>query len=340
MSTAFRSHWPAALLTLFALAWGSATSAAAAVKAVRYEADAPHSQVGFTARYMGVVDVHGSFSDFRGTLLYVPGNPARSTVSVVIDAGSIDTGNKTRDKDLRGGDFFDAARFPKLRFTSTSVEQRGDVLAVTGDLTIRSVTRSVVLNVETIHPPMQDALGSSRVGFVGRTRVSRLDYGVVGSKFWNNEFAPGRFAIGDSVEIALTLEGKIDDLDRRKADASRKRPLVDSLAALGRSRDAAAVGKALRDARAAGVYDVSAGALLLAGGRLLMHEATSAAIEVFKQAAEMYPNSAECHAQLAEACMAAGQREVAIQSSTRALALDPWHTSARETLRWMRGDQP
>ncbi len=340
MTPPFRSPWQAALCTLMVVACGSTPAAAATVKAVRYEADSPHSQVGFTARYMGVVDVHGSFSDFRGTLLYVPGDPVRSTVSVVIDAGSIDTGNKTRDKDLRGGEFFDAARYPKLRFTSTRVESRGDVLAVTGDLTIRNVTRSVVLSVETIHPPIQDANGSSRVGFVGRTRVSRLDYGVVGSKFWNNEFAPGRFAIGDSVEIALTLEGKVDDLDRRKPEASRKRSLVDSLATLGRSHDAAAVGKALREARAAGGYDVSAGALLLVGGRLMQYDAAGAAIEVLKQASEMYPNSAECLARLAEACMAAGQRELAIQSSTRALALDPWHTSARETLRWMRGDQP
>lgn len=338
MTPPFRSPWPAASLALAALAWASTAAAATNVSPIRYEADAPHSQVGFTAKYMGVVDVHGSFSDFRGTLMYVPSDPARSTVSVVMDAGSVDTGNKTRDKDLRGPEFFDAARFPKLRFTSTKVEKRGDGFSVTGDLTIRNVTRSVVMSVEAIHPAMQDALGSTRIGFVGRTRVNRLDYGVVGSKFWNNEFAPGRFAIGDSVEIALTLEAKTDDLDRRKPDASRRRPLVDSLVSIGRSRDAAAAAKALRDARSAGGYDASANALLLAAGRLLQHDKVDAAIELLKQAAEMYPNSAEVLAKLAEAHMLAGAREAAIQAGTRALALDPWHTSARETLRWMRGD--
>lgn len=338
MTPPFRSPWPAASLALALLAWASPATAATTVSPVRYEADAPHSQVGFTAKYMGVVDVHGSFSDFRGTLMYVPSDPARSTVSVVMDAGSVDTGNKTRDKDLRGPEFFDAARFPKLRFTSTKVEKRGEGFSVTGDLTIRNVTRSVVMAVEAIHPAMQDALGSTRVGFVGRTRVNRLDYGVVGSKFWNNEFAPGRFAIGDSVEIALTFEAKTDDLDRRKAESGRKRPLVDSLVSIGRSRDAAATGKALREARSAGGYDASAAALLLAAGRLLQHDKADAAIEVLKQAAEMYPNSAEVLAKLGEAHMEAGAREPAIQASTRALALDPWHTSARETLRWMRGD--
>lgn len=338
MTPPFRSPWPAASLAMLLFACATTAAAATTVTPVRYEADAPHSQVGFTAKYMGVVDVRGSFSDFRGTLLYVPSDPARSSVSVVIDAGSLDTGNKTRDKDLRGADFFDVARFPKLRFTSTKVEKRGDALAMTGELTIRNVTKTVVLAVEAIHPPMQDALGATRIGFVGRTRVNRLDYGVVGSKFWNNEFAPGRFAIGDSVDIELTLEAKTDDLDRVKPAASRKRPLVDSLVAIGRSRDVAAVAKAMRDARAAGGYDASANALLLAAGRLLQHEKAEAAVEVLKQAAEMYPNSAEVQGKLAEAHMAAGAREAAIQSATRALALDPWHTSARETLRWMRGD--
>lgn len=337
MTPPFRSPWPAASLAML-LACASTAAAATTVTPIRYEADAPHSQVGFTAKYMGVVDVRGSFSDFRGTLLYVPSDPTRSSVSVVIDAGSLDTGNKTRDKDLRGADFFDVARFPKLRFTSSKVEKRGDALAMTGELTIRNVTKTVVLAVEAIHPPMQDALGATRIGFVGRTRVNRLDYGVVGSKFWNNEFAPGRFAIGDSVDIELTLEAKTDDLDRVKPAASRKRPLVDSLVAIGRSREVAAVAKAMRDARAAGSYDASANALLLAAGRLLQHDKPDAAVEILKQAGEMYPNSAEVQAKLAQAHMATGAREAAIQSATRALALDPWHTSARETLRWMRGD--
>lgn len=338
MTPPFRSSWPAVVLVLFAFAHASAAPGATTVRPIRYEADAPHSQVGFTARYMGVVDVHGSFSDFRGTLLYVPNDPARSTVSVVVDANSIDTGNKQRDKDLRSAEFFDVVRFPKLRFTSTGAVKVGDALRVTGDLTIRNVTKSVVLAVEPIHPAMQDAMGSTRIGWVARTRVNRLDFGVVGSKFWNNEFAPGRFAIADSVDIELTLEAKVDDLDRSRPEASRKRPLIDSVAAVAKAQGAAAASKALREARAAGGYDVSAGALLLLGGRLLQHGDSASAVEVLKQATEMYAGSADAHAKYAEACLAAGQREAAVQASTRAIALDPYHTSARETLRWSRGD--
>jgi len=312
-------------------------SARAASNPVRYEADAAHSQLGFTAKYMGVVDVRGRFSDFRGTFMYVPDDPTRSTATVVIDAGSLDTGNKTRDKDLRGGDFFDVARFPKLRFSSTRVERRGEGFSMTGDLTIRNVTRPVVLAVERIHPEMQDALGVTRIGFVGRTRVNRLDFGVIGSKFWNNEFAPGRFAIGDSVDIELTFEAKVEDLDRRKPEPSRRRPFVDSLLAVAREGGPAAAGRALRAARSSAVYDLSANALLIASGRLLQHGEGASAVELLRQAAEMYPNSAEVLARLAEAHMAQGQREPAIQASTRALALDPWHPGARETLRWMGG---
>ncbi len=338
MTPPFRLTWPAAALVLFALAHASTASAASTVTPIRYEADAPHSQVGFTARYMGVVDVHGSFSDFRGTLLYVPSDPVRSTLSVVIDGNSIDTGNKQRDSDLRSADFFDVVRFPKLRFSSTAVAKQGDALRVTGDLTIRNVTKSVVLAVQPIHPAMQDAMGSTRIGWVARTRVNRLDFGVVGSKFWNNEFAPGRFAIADSVEIELTLEAKIDDLERKQPDPSRKKPVIDSVAEAAKSKGAAAAGRALRDARNAGGQDVSLGALLLLGGRLLQRGDAASAVEVLKQATELYANSADAHAKYAEACMAAGQREAAVQASTRAVALDPYHTSARETLRWARGE--
>lgn len=338
MTPPFRSPWPAAVLVMFAFAHAfahaSAVAAATTVSPVRYEADAPHSQVGFTARYMGVVDVHGTFSDFRGTLMYVPEDPSRSTVSVVIDANSIGTGNKQRDSDLRGAEFFDVVRFPKLRFTSTSAAKAGDGLRVTGDLTVRNVTKIVVLSVQPIHPAMQDALGSTRIGWVGRTRVNRLDFGVVGSKFWNNEFAPGRFAISDSVEIELTLEAKVDDLARQKPAAGHKRPIIDAVAAAAKNSGAAAAGKTLRDARAAGGYDTSVGALVLLGGQLLQRGDAASAVEVLKQASELYTSSADAHAKYAEACMAAGQREAAIQASTRAIALDPYHTSARETLRW------
>ncbi len=339
MTPPLRALWPVVAVALFATSTPAAAIAAATDKPTRYEADAPHSQMGFTAKYMGVVDVHGSFSDFRGTLMLVPADPSRTTVSVVMDANSIDTGNKQRDRDLRGADFFDVVRFPKLRFTSTHVDKKGDGFAVTGDLTIRNVTKSVVLDVTSIHPPMADANGSTRVGYLGKTRVSRLDYGVVGSKFWNNEFAPGRFAIGDTVEIELTLEAKVDDLERKKAEPSRRRPLIDSVAAVAKAQGAAAAGKALRSARDAGGYDVSAGALTLLGGRLLQRGDAASAVEVLKQASELYANSADVHARLAEAYWLAGQREAAIQASTRAIAIDPYHTSARETLRWATADR-
>ena len=316
----------------------AAPAPAQAADPVRYEADAAHSQLSFTAKYMGVVDVQGRFREFRGTLMYVPDEPARSTVSVVIAAGSLDTGNKTRDKDLRGADFFDAARYPVLRFTSTRTEVRGDGFAMTGDLTIRNVTKSVTLAVERVHPETKDAMGATRIGFVGRTDVNRRDFGVVGSKFWNNEFAPGRFAIADSVRLELVFEAMVEDLARRTLDPGRKRPFVDSLVTMAKARGAKAAGHALRDARASGAYDVSANALLLAAGRLLQADGAASAVEILVQAVGMYPKSAEVAALLAQAHMATGRREAARQAGKRALTLDPWHPGARETVRWTSAD--
>ena len=331
------SHSPLVPSLLLAAAL-AAPAPAQAAEPVRYEADAAHSQLSFTAKYMGVVDVQGRFREFRGTLMYVPDEPARSTVSVVIAAGSLDTGNKTRDKDLRGPDFFDAARYPVLRFSSTRTEVRGAGFAMTGDLTIRNVTKRVTLEVERVHPETKDAMGATRIGFVGRTQVNRRDFGVVGSKFWNNEFAPGRFAIADSVRLELVFEAMVEDLARRTLDPGRKRPFVDSLVAVAKARGAKSAAHALRDARASGTYDLSANALLLAAGRLLQANGAGSAVEILVQAAEMYPKSAEVAALLAEAHLAAGQRDAALQAGRRALTLDPWHPGARETVRWTSAD--
>lgn len=186
-------------LTLAALAL--ALLLAVPAQAETWKIDRVHSQVGFSVRHF-LTPVPGRFGTFDGQIAYDPANPGASTVEVTVDAGSIDTDNQRRDDHLRSPDFFDVASHPTLSFRSKKVAPLGDNnLAVTGDLTIRGVTKEVTVPVEVL-----GVLGD-KAGFQTEFTVDRKDYGVV----WNRALDQGGTVLGDEVKIVLTLEA-----DRQK----------------------------------------------------------------------------------------------------------------------------
>jgi polyisoprenoid-binding protein YceI len=143
-----------------------------------YTIDASHSRIGFVARHAMVTKVRGSFNDFAGSIHFDAANPAASTAEVSIDVASIDTRNGQRDGHLRTNDFFDAPAFPKITFKSTSVEQIDDGnFAVTGDLSIKDVTKSITVAFE-FAGLATDPYGNVRAGFEGKVSLNRSDYGV------------------------------------------------------------------------------------------------------------------------------------------------------------------
>lgn len=164
--------------------------------------DTTHSSIQFSVRHMVVAKVRGAFKAFSGAVQYDAQTPANSSVAVTIDAGSIDTGVEQRDGHLKGPDFFDVAQFPALTFKSTKVEQAGaGSLRVTGDLGIRGVTRSVVLDVEQLGTG-KDPWGQTRVAFEARTSINRADFGLT----WNQALEAGGVLVGEKIEIALDIQ--------------------------------------------------------------------------------------------------------------------------------------
>jgi polyisoprenoid-binding protein YceI len=165
--------------------------------------DAAHSDVGFNIAHWVISKVHGNFDKFDGTLVYDEKNIEKSKVEVTIDASSIDTRNEMRDNHLRKDVFFDVAKYPTLTFKSTKVEKSkdGSGLLVTGDLTIRDVTKSVVLNT-TINGKAEDPMGNTRLGFQASTKINRMDYGVA----WNMKNKMGTSMLADEVEIVIEGE--------------------------------------------------------------------------------------------------------------------------------------
>ena len=189
------------LLSILALATlTTATVASAEVKT--WTIDRSHSWVGFTVRHMMVANVRGEFGAFEGSLTVNGDDPTTAQLAVTIDATTVDTREPKRDEHLRSADFFDTASHPKITFTSKRVERAGNGLKVTGDLTMRGVTKEVVLDVTELTPPIQDPWGGTRVGAHATTKVNRKEFGLA----WSKALETGGLVVADEVNVILDIE--------------------------------------------------------------------------------------------------------------------------------------
>lgn len=163
-----------------------------------WKIDVTHSELVFRIRHL-VSRVNGTFTSWGGTITADPASWNTGSAAIEIQAASIDTRQEKRDTHLRSDDFFDATNYPTITFTSTSVDVKGTALTLEGDLTIRGVTRPVVLTGEYLG--MTGAPGKERIGFTASTKINRLDYGVK----YNRAVEGGGVLLGDEVEIEITV---------------------------------------------------------------------------------------------------------------------------------------
>ena len=171
--------------------------------AAPWEFDPAHTGVQFKVRHLMVSSVRGDFEKVSGKIVYDEADVTKSTADITIDAASINTRVAKRDEHLRSPDFLDAAKYPAISFTSKRVEKTGTgTLKMTGDLTIRGVTKEVVLTVEGPTPAIKDLQGNARVGGQATAKINRKDFGLV----WNKALETGGVAVGDEVEITIDVE--------------------------------------------------------------------------------------------------------------------------------------
>lgn len=166
--------------------------------------DTNHTQIHFSVQHLVVFKVRGNFNDFVGSLEADPKTRTLVSVQATIQAASIDTRIKKRDKHLRSPDFFDAAKYPEIKFKSKKVTGSGDNIIVTGDLTIRGITKEVVLNgsfLGTTTGPQ----GKLRAGFEATGMINRKDFGLN----WNKVTETGGLIVGDEIQIGLEVESVI-----------------------------------------------------------------------------------------------------------------------------------
>ncbi|MFE0243763.1 YceI family protein [[Kitasatospora] papulosa] len=166
-----------------------------------YTIDPAHSSIGFTVRHAMVTNVRGSFGEHEGTLVLDGSAPSNSSASIDVKIASVDTGIADRDGHLVSGDFFDAEKFPLMSFRSTQAEQLGgDTYRVTGDLTIKDVTRPLSIDLE-FNGSATDVYGNERVGFEGSTDILRSEWGLT----WNAALETGGVMVSDKVKLNFDI---------------------------------------------------------------------------------------------------------------------------------------
>lgn len=168
-----------------------------------WQIDPAHTAAQFSVRHLAISTVRGTFSDIKGTVTFDDKDVSQSSVNVTIDVSTVDTREPNRDKDLKSDHFFDVANYPTMTFKSTKVEAAGPgKLKVTGDLTIRGTTKSVVLDVEGPTAPVKDPWGNQRAAVNATTKINRQDFGVK----WNATMDNGGVVVGDDISITIDAE--------------------------------------------------------------------------------------------------------------------------------------
>jgi len=169
----------------------------------KWNIDPVHTTAEFKVRHMMISNVKGQFSTVTGVVDIVAEDLANSRVEVSIDANSINTRDAQRDAHLKSPDFLDVEKFPTLLFSSTGFTRKGDdELAVEGNLTIHGITRKAVFDVEGPSQPAKDPWGNLRIGWSGRTKINRKDFGLS----WNAPLEAGGLLVGDEVTITLDAQ--------------------------------------------------------------------------------------------------------------------------------------
>lgn len=166
-----------------------------------YTLDPTHTRLGFVTRHAMVSKVRGSFTELEGTASGDGADPSSAKVSVTVKTDSFTTGVADRDGHIKSGDFLEVDKYPEITFVSTDAAIKGDDLELTGDLTIKGVTKSITIPFE-FNGEAKDPFGNTRIGFEGKTKISRKDFGIT----WNAALETGGVLVSDEVTLELEVE--------------------------------------------------------------------------------------------------------------------------------------
>lgn len=178
-----------------------------------YNFDKAHSAIGFKVKHMGLAEVPGYFRDFTGTINYDAADMKKSSVEFTAQMTSVDTGVEARDKHLRTADFFEVEKYPTMTFKSTKIEKKGKVWMVTGDLTMKDVTKSVAFPFEVTGFIKDERSGGMKMGTMAETIINRRDFNVN----YGKDLPNGTPMLSDEIKVSLSIEANMPG--KAKSDA-------------------------------------------------------------------------------------------------------------------------
>ncbi len=298
-----------------------------------YNIDRGHSYIGFAVKYMGYAKVRGRFSTFQGHIVYDENNVTNTSVAVSINARSIDTESDFRDRDLRSDQWLDAENFPEISFVSKAVSKSADGITVTGDFTLRGVTKEIALVMDNPSGVLPDVRGDSQVIFTGGVTIDRTEYGVEGKRW--SRIKEGIAGVDSKVEIELTILGKrINENNFRNWVRDENRP-HGSVYKVASEKGVKAALKTFEEIKSDTARKVNFNTLNIVGNMLLKEGKTKDAIAVFEANAEVFENRPAIYNALGEAYLALGKKDKAAEYYRLSLASDPEDLLAPLVLRYL-----
>ena len=299
-----------------------------AVAQKKYDFDGAHSLVRFTVELAGLTGVEGRFVDIDATITYDEADLTKSSVTALIHTASIDTGEKERDEHLRTSDFFDAEKFPIIRFQSRRVEKRDSNWVAVGELTIHGVTHESALPFQWVQKIHTDPFGNDRIGFEAHLTLKRSDYDIKGPRFWGE-------VISDDVDVLLRVSARIYNWDHIDPTPEKgKKSVVGEIFPLFQTGNPDAL-KRLVEIQSSSPcdYDLGAWQWHALVRKLAQHGKIKEALEVSKKFSEANPRSSLALDDLAQSYEDAGDRQQALALYKRAVAINPFDSYAVEGLR-------
>jgi len=176
------------------------TAPAAGTKTT-WKLDPTHTLVEFSAKHLMITTVKGRIADVEGTIISDEEDPKNSSVDVTLKAASLDTRTDQRDQHLRSADFLDVEKYPEIKFRSTRIQGDKDSFKMTGDLTIRDVTKPITLDA-SFEGRARDPWGGERIGFSASGKIDRREFGLT----WNQALEAGGVVVGNDIKINIELE--------------------------------------------------------------------------------------------------------------------------------------
>ena len=295
-----------------------------------YEIDRGHSYLEFSVLYMGYAKVKGQFAEFEGMLRYDENDLSSTSISLNLKVASIDTDLDWRDSDLKSDAWFDAEKFPLISFQSKRIIAKEQGFDVVGDLTIKDVTKEVIVTMNPASGVLKDTRGDSQVIFTGNLTIDRKEYGVAGERW--SKIKENIAGVGSNVDIEISILGKRMNA-RNLSGWFRNEERAHSK--IYQAYNESGIDAALKEFKNLQETDekLNANVLQLVGHMLLLTEKPEDALVIFQANVEAFPDNADTYTDLGEGYAENGDIKNAIVAYEKALTIDPENVNATEILR-------